>query len=73
MLSVNPSQRELMHVINKVTGKTNVNEFSELSKDEQENVICELKNYARHCMDEYAVTFIETKLRVEMTLSGMVV
>lgn len=63
MLSVNPSQRELMHVIKKVTGKTNVHEFSELSKDEQENVICELKNYARHCMDEYARNFYRDKIK----------
>lgn len=46
-----------------MTGKTNVHEFSELSKEEQEIVISELKNYARHCMDEYARNFYRDKIK----------
>ena len=63
MLSVNPSKNELTHLIEKVTGKSKVYEFSELSTDEQEQVIVELKNYARHCMDEYARNFYRDKIK----------
>ena len=38
-----------------------MNDFFELTKEEQEHVISELKNYTRHCMDEYAANFIERK------------
>ena len=37
MLSVNPSQHELKHLIAKVTGKNSVNDFFELTKEEQES------------------------------------
>lgn len=63
MLSVNPSKHELKHLITKVTGKNKVDDFSELTKDEQEQVISELKNYARHCMDEYAANFYREKVK----------
>ena len=63
MLSVNPSKNELMHLIEKVTGKTRVQEFSDLTNHEQEQVIAELKNYARHCMDEYAANFYREKVK----------
>ncbi len=63
MLSVNPSKHELTHLIEKITGKSNVHEFSDLSQDEQERVIAELKIYARHCMDEYALNFYRDKIK----------
>lgn len=63
MLSVNPSQHELKHLIHKVTGRNNVNDFSELSVVEQESVLSELKNYARRCMDEYAANFYRDKIK----------
>lgn len=63
MLSVNPSKNELMHLIEKVTEKTRVQEFSDLTNHEQEQVIAELKNYARHCMDEYAANFYREKVK----------
>ena len=52
-----------MHLIEKVTGKTRVQEFSDLTNHEQEQVIAELKNYARHCMDEYAANFYREKVK----------
>ena len=50
MLSINPSQDEAAHLIRKVTGKQ-VTEFEQLTVEEQEKVIHELKNYSRNCMD----------------------
>lgn len=63
MLSVNPSQHELTHLIERVTGKSRINDFSLLSVQDQERVIAELKNYARHCMDEYASNFYREKVK----------
>ena len=42
MLSINPSQDEAAHLIRKVTGKQ-VTEFEQLTVEEQEKVIHELK------------------------------
>ena len=64
MLSINPSQDEAAHLIRKVTGKQ-VTEFEQLTVEEQEKVIHELKNYSRNCMDLYAENF-----RREKTKSG---
>lgn len=52
MLSINPSQDEAAHLIRKVTGKQ-VTEFEQLTVEEQEKVIHELKNYSRNCMELY--------------------
>ena len=54
MLSINPSQDEAAHLIRKVTGKQ-VTEFEQLTVEEQEKVIHELKNYSRNCMDTFLV------------------
>ena len=62
MLTINPSADEQRHLIEKVTGKK-VSEFSELSPNEQEKVIAELKRYARGCMDGYAANFYRDKVR----------
>lgn len=43
MLSINPSHREAQHLIKEVTGRENVNEFDELTTEEKEAVIAELK------------------------------
>lgn len=63
MLSINPSHREAQHLIKEVTGRENVNEFDELTTEEKEAVIAELKNYARTCMDEYALNFYRDKIK----------
>lgn len=34
-----------------------------MTKEEQEHVISELKNYTRHCMDEYAANFYREKVK----------
>lgn len=34
-----------------------------MTNHEQEQVIAELKNYARHCMDEYAANFYREKVK----------
>lgn len=63
MLTVNPSQHELRHLIRCVTGKKDIKNFSELSPEEQKDVISELKVYTRSCMDEYAKNFYREKIR----------
>ena len=62
MLSINPSQDEAAHLIRKVTGKQ-VTEFEQLTVEEQEKVIHELKNYSRNCMDLYAENFRREKIK----------
>lgn len=56
MLTVNPSQRELKHLIRKTTGK-DVESLNELSKEEKGKLMLELKNYTRGAMDVYARNF----------------
>lgn len=56
MLTVNPSQRELKHLIQKTTGK-DVESLNELSKEEKGKLMLELKNYTRSAMDVYARNF----------------
>lgn len=56
MLTINPSQKELQHLIYKVTERK-VTSFDELSFNEQESVLQELRNYTRDCMDQYALNF----------------
>lgn len=62
MLTINPSQDELRSLVKQVTGKE-VYKFSELTYEEQLQVISELKVYARGCMDDYAVNFYREKIR----------
>lgn len=62
MLSVNPSQDELRHLIRQVTSRE-VAEFEQLKTIEQEKVLAELKVYARDCMDRYAANFRRDKVR----------
>lgn len=57
MLSYNPSQREIAHLIRVVTGKTDVKDFDELTIDERQKVFFEFKNYVRGCMNIYAQSF----------------
>lgn len=61
MLSVNPSGEEQAHLIERVTGRK-VGEFSELSPREQEDVLAEMKRFARDCMDEYARNFYRERI-----------
>lgn len=62
MLTVNPDRHELGYLVCKVTGRE-VSEFSELTPEEQQMVIAELKVYARGCMDEYARNFYREHIR----------
>ena len=57
MLSYNPSQREIAHLIKEVTGKENVTDLSLLTDKEVEKVVSEFQNYVRDCMDIYAKNF----------------
>jgi len=57
MLTINPSQDELRHLIAKKIGRDGVNDFSELTKKEQTMLVDELKNYSRDVMDIYAKNF----------------
>lgn len=56
MLTINPSQNELKHLVQNTTGKE-VSSFEELSKEERKKVLGELKNYSREVMDAYAGNF----------------
>ena len=56
MLTVNPSQRELKHLIQRTSGK-DVESLSELSKEDRSKLMLELKNYTRGAMDVYAGNF----------------
>ncbi|MEN5058910.1 MobB family relaxase [Sphingobacterium kitahiroshimense] len=56
MLSINPSDSEQRHLIEKVTGKT-VNNINELTFDERNLVFLEVKKYANEVMGEYARNF----------------
>lgn len=58
MLSYNPSQREIAHLIKEVTGKDNVVALSSLTDKEIEKVVSEFQDYVRDCMDIYASTTV---------------
>ena len=61
MLSYNPSQREIAHLIKEVTGKDNVVALSSLTDKEIEKVVSEFQDYVRDCMDIYARNFNRNK------------
>lgn len=61
MLSYNPSQREISHLIYMSTGKR-VNELSELTADERSVVFNEFREYVRECMNIYASKFSRDKV-----------
>ena len=61
-ISICPSQEELADLIRQVTGQQ-VTEFEQLTVEEQEKVIHELKNYSRNCMDLYAENFRREKIK----------
>lgn len=63
MLSLNPSQLECKTIIEKCTGRNDVSEFSQLSKEDQEKVFEELRIYTRRAMDLYAQNFHRDKIR----------
>ncbi len=56
MLTVNPSQNELKHLVRNITGNE-VSSFQELSKEDRKKVLDELKSYTREVMDVYARNF----------------
>lgn len=62
MLTINPSHHELQCLIKKVTGKV-VEDFNHLLPFEQNMVLAEMKEFARDCMDKYAVNFYREKVR----------
>lgn len=57
MLTINPSQDELSHLIAKKTGRDGINDLGELTKKEQNILVDELKSYTRDVMDIYAKNF----------------
>jgi hypothetical protein len=60
MLSYNPSQREVAHLVRNVTGKK-VENLSDLTSEERSKVFGEFQNYVRNCMDVYAKNFNRNK------------
>ncbi|WP_262250287.1 MobB family relaxase [Parapedobacter soli] len=56
MVSFNPSHDEQKHLAKIVSGRE-VNSFKELSQDEQENFLYQMKQFSRNAMDEYAKNF----------------
>lgn len=56
MLSINPSDSEQRHLIEKVTGKT-VRNLNELTGEEKKAVFLEVKKYVNEVMGEYARNF----------------
>lgn len=60
MLSYNPSEKEIAHLIKRVTGKE-VKELGELTEDERIKVFEEFRDYVRDCMDIYASNFNREK------------
>lgn len=57
MLTVNPSHREMQHLIEKATGKSQVTNFSMLTVPEQAQVKLGIRDYTRGVMDLYAKNF----------------
>lgn len=55
-LSYSPSAKEVKHLVKMFTGKE-VNELSELTKEERQVVFDEFREYVRDCMDVYARNF----------------
>ena len=57
MVTVNPSHKELQHLIELATGKKGVTDFTQLGKADQLKVFTELRAYTRKVMDIYAENF----------------
>lgn len=57
MLSINPSHRELQHLIEKATGQKRVENFNTLSPSDRDKVNEQLREYTRGVMDLYAKEF----------------
>ena len=60
MLSYNPSEKEIAHLVKKVTGRE-VKSLSELSERERTQVFQEFREYVRDCMNIYASKFNREK------------
>lgn len=60
MLSYNPSQNEIAHLVRNLTGKS-IKSLDELTPGEKESVFDEFRNYVRECMDIYAKKFNREK------------
>lgn len=60
MLSYNPSQREISHLVRVVTGKE-IQELSELSQEEREKVFAHFREFVREAMNCYAQNFNREK------------
>jgi len=70
MISINPSERELKHICNKVAGRE-IKSIKELTNDELEEFSHKLKDYARDVMKSYADNFyrINTDTGERVTLT----
>jgi hypothetical protein len=62
-LSINPSHKEIQHVIEKVTGKQNVQHLDELNGLERKMVYAEFRDYTRNTMTLYAQNFNREKVK----------
>lgn len=67
MLTINPSDKEQAHLIEKVTGRK-VENLHELSKEEKHKVFLEVKNYSNQVMREYALNFERDNVTTEKDL-----
>lgn len=57
MLSINPSHRELQHLIKLTTGREGVESWGQLTENEKAKVSAALQDYTRDVMDLYAQNF----------------
>ncbi|TWF31741.1 hypothetical protein FHW36_11835 [Chitinophaga polysaccharea] len=57
MISINPTHREMQHLIQRETGLKNVNDFSQLNTAQQGKVFSAMREYTRSVMDIYARNF----------------
>lgn len=57
MITINPSERELKHLLKISTNGKNIGHVSELTPGELEKYTNLIKNYARQTMDDYARAF----------------
>lgn len=62
-LSINPSHKEIQHVIEITTGKKNIQSLDELNGVERKLVYAEFRDYTRNTMDLYAQNFNREKIK----------
>lgn len=63
MITINPSHRELQHIIEKTTGHKGITDFTQLGREDQQKVFASLRDYSRSVMDIYAQNFDRPNVR----------